>query len=82
MIGTGVVALKVTLLLIAGCTGTDVETDDVGDCPTSSYVEQWTGVDSMAECNQYIRSREFRPDQYMPGYPSYVVGCKDKPSTM
>jgi hypothetical protein len=68
--------LKVTLLLVAGCTGTDINSDDVGDCPTSQYVESFTGPNSQSDCDQFIRTKAFEPENYMPGYPSYVISCR------
>lgn len=82
MIATTASLMKVTLLLVAGCTGTDVESDDVGECPTSQYVESWTGVNSLEECEAFIRTKQFDPNDYVPGWPSYVVGCKPKPTSM
>jgi hypothetical protein len=76
-----VAAMKITYLLIAGCTGTDMESDDVGDCPTSQYVESWSGPNSKTECDQFINSKDFDPTTYMPGYPSYIVGCKPQPKS-
>jgi hypothetical protein len=75
--------LKVTLLLIAGCTGgTDIDSPEKGECPVSSYVESWSGVDSKGECERFVRTRDFDPTDYLPGWDSYVVRCDPKPTVM
>lgn len=70
--------VQVTYLLVAGCLSTSVDSE----CPKSSYVESWSGPVSMQECNDYIRSQEFDPTDYMPGYAAYIVKCEPKPDTM
>ncbi|UKL15049.1 hypothetical protein hairong_145 [Pseudomonas phage hairong] len=75
--------LKVTVLLIAGCTGgTDIDSPEQGVCPVSNYVESWSGVASQQECDEYIRSKAFDPEEYLPGWDSYVVRCEPKPTTL
>jgi hypothetical protein len=71
-------AAQITYLLVAGCTGPDVN----AECPVSSYVESWSGPVSQQECNEYIASEDFNPTDYVPGFNDYIVRCEPKPTSM
>ena len=71
---TTLASLYLTKLLVIGCTGTDPD-QGVGNCPTSVEPQTWVGLASMSECEQYVRTKDFDPDDYLPGWPSYIVRC-------
>lgn len=71
-----IATLYLTKLLIIGCTGTDPDSDNLGQCPESLIPHTWTGLSSKSECEAFIRTRDFDPTDYLKGYGSYIVSCK------
>ncbi|UIS24704.1 hypothetical protein S21ZY_142 [Pseudomonas phage ZY21] len=72
-----IATLYLTKLLIIGCTGTDPDSDNLGQCPESLIPHTWTGLASKSECEAYIRTKRFDPEEFLPGYGSYIVSCKN-----
>ena len=63
-------SLYITKLLVIGCVN-----DTATDCPQSVEPHTWTGLVSMDECQRFIRTKEFDPSDYLPGYDMYKVRC-------
>lgn len=69
-------SLYITKLLVMGCQGHTGIDDPEIDCPASVIPHTYTGLSSKAECDKFIRSREFDPVDYLPGYDTYMVQCQ------